>query len=554
MTKLQYINIDNIAIDIIFPADFINLVEPSLSKPALLTINNESLFNNVDFNAVLKYKYTDDLYNQVHIINKAYNFGYVSDNKSESLEIWNAYFNDNKTISNIISNNLDNVLLKDQFNNDYTLPKVINPLKSEFYNINVSKDGNTTVNGYLDFTVDGLSLVSNISLIRAILFDFDVNYINNIKEYYNFYTEILKSKNSTEQRIGYLTNARASYEYFYTLEKKEKRDFDKILYSGFNSYIALPIYSQTININSYNNNIIYADITNTMIQNNQNILIKDSNNKEILTVDYLINKDTIVLKSNIINNYNNPVIIPILNTRLEVENVATRITNNVSEYLIKFNKEIDDLDCLKTNNDFKFNKLNDLDILDIEPNRVDDITYNYYRNINILDNGTSRKEYIINNNISELSFNYGYIGKDSNEISRLKNLFNDNKGMLEDLYCPSYNNNFNIIENISISDTILIIENDNMTTYYKDNAIKYATIYYQGNEKTIEIIDIYEIDDNKEALVIKESIGVEIKVIEIDSCQFVYHGRLGSDELVLNYYHNSLADTKLTFVKTSDKE
>lgn len=554
MTKLQYINIDNTAIDIIFPADFINLVQPSLSKSGTLTINNESVFPSVEFDALLKYKYTDDLYDQVHIINKDYNFGYVSDNVSESVEIWNAYFNDNKTITNITLNNLDNVVLKDQNDNTYTLPITINPLKSEIFNINVNKKGNTTVNGNINFTVSGLNLITNISLIRAILFDFDVNYLNNITEYYKFYTEILKSKNSSEQRIGYLTNARATFEYFYTLDKKGKRDLDKILYSGFDNYIALPVFTQKREVVNINNNIITVDITDTMIQPNQNIMISDYNKKEILTVDYIIDNNTIVLKSNVINTFIYPILTPIVNARLDLENTATRITNNVSNYSIRFIKEVDDINVLQTNNNNNFTVLDSLRLLDVEPNRAEDITYNYYRNMNILDNETSRREYFKYNNISELSFNYSYFGKNQNEISKIKNLFNESKGMLEDIYCYSYNNNFEIIENINISDTILIIENDNMTTYYKDNAIKYAVIKYLGNEKIIEILDIYEIDENKEAIVISENFGINLEVINIDSCQFVYRGRLGSDELVLSYYNDSVADTNLIFVKTSDVE
>lgn len=554
MTKLQYVNIDNIEIDIIFPADFINLVEPSLSKPALLTINNESSFDSVEFDAVSKYKYSDDLYNQVHIINKAYNFGYVSDNKSESLEIWNAYFNDTKTITNITLNSLNNVLLKDQFNNDYTLPITIEPLKSELFNINVNKNGDVTVNGNINFTVAGLSLITNVSLIRAILFDFDVNYLNNITEYYDFYTEVLKSRNSTEQRISYLTNARSSYEYFYTLDKKAKRDMDKILYSGFSSFIALPIYTQTTDIININDNILTLDISNTMLQENQNIIIKDQINKEILTVDYILDSNTVVLKSPVINTYNYPKLIPIINSRLDLENTATRITNNVSNYSIRFNKEVDDIDPLKTNNITDFNKIDNIRVLDIEPNRAEDIVYNYYRNMNILDNGTSRREFILNNNVSELSFNYKYFGKDKNEISIIKNLFRENKGMFEDLYSYSYNNNFEIIENINISDTILKVENDNLTTYYKDNKIKYAVIKYFGINKIVEILDIYEINSEQEAIVISESFGVDLDVINIDSCQFVYRGRLGADQLVLSYYNNSVADTDLVFVKSSDIE
>ena len=86
------------------------------------------------------------------------------------------------------------------------------------------------------------------------------------------------------------------------------------------------------------------------------------------------------------------------------------------------------------------------------------------------------------------------------------------------------------------------------------NAIKYAVIHYLGQQKIIEILNIYEIDEDKEAIVISENFGVNLNVINIDSCQFVYRGRLGSDELVLNYYNNSVADTNLIFVKTSDVE
>lgn len=549
----KYVNINNNPIAAKQPATTFYPYATKVSLTGNELITNSSFSPVVNTSGIENYGFRTEIYNQIHLFKQSYDFGFVSKNTTDILEVWNAYYDVTQNITAINYNLLDNIRLTDLDFNDVITPFTLKPLETRSYYINVDKDGNSEVSGNIEFIANGISIKTNIKLSRAFLFDFDVNYRDNVIESYQFKTNINKSVNYSEQREAYRSRARATFQYNYTLNKKERRLLDKFVYSGINRTVALPVITQKAPLISVNGLTLGVNISNTAIQVGINLLIEDSNNSEIVTVTQIINNNSILIRENLFNTYSNATVTPLFNCKLNPDFNITRNHHDLLECTLVFEKIIDSIDPLVTNNASNYNTLNSIKILDVEPNRQSNMSWDYFQNIVTLDNGYSRTESFQYSDTSEISFDHNILLDGKDEISKLKNLHKFQKGMLEDIYSYSNNNDFLVIENILQSDTILRVENNNLSDYYSSSkAIKYLVIESNNIKKECQILDIYQIDEDKEAIVLSESFGYNLNWEDINNSQFIFRGRLASDSIDIVYNHDELATVNLKFIKTSD--
>lgn len=529
----------------------VNFLSPNAGSAALsATSAPPKVAGLIGGGVVLDYKYI--LYGQVHAIKTSYNFGNISNDAYLNLEIWNANEYKDVSINNIAYFDLSGVEVLNRDLSSVNIPVDIKRIESALFTIHASTDGDSSNDGNIVFSVDDQDLSVAVSLSRSVLFDFDLNYTNNIKETYVYNTFVSSSLDNTEQRIARISIPRVRYEYFYTLTDKQRREIDGFLYSK-NSNLSVPIYAQTRKVNSIIDDIVKVDIVNTCIQPGQDILIKDAYSKEIIKVDSIVDNETIKLRSSLSNIYTNAVLIPCFSGKLPASNTRLQRTKNLSEYSLLIDKNVDNIDTLLTNNDsMQFNTYQDKFILD-NRNMGVDITALYEKNIITNDNGYSRKDESMYNDVATITFNYDNYVIDRNEISRVKNLFRNQKGMFNDLYSRSFTNNVKVIEKINAGDIIITVENDNLTGFYDQHKIKHLYLKYNDNiEKYFNIISISKIDDTREAIFLSEGTGVDVEVKDIISSDFVYLGRLNEDTLVLNYDTHGVANYSFMFKKYND--
>lgn len=502
---------------------------------------------------VYDYKYI--LYNQVHAIKNIYNFGNISNDSYLNLEIWNANEYKDITINDISYSSLSGVEVLNRDLTSVNYPVDIKKIESSLFSIHASTDGDSSNDGFIIVNVDDKDILIAVSLSRSILFDYEINFREKVKETYVYNTFVSQSLNNTEQRRPRITIPRVRYEYYYTLTDKERREIDGFLYSK-NSNLSVPIYMQKRNVQSIVNDIIKVDIVNTCIQVGQDVLIKDQYSKEIIKVSEIIDNNTIRLRSNLSNIYTNATLIPCFSGKLPASNTRMQRTKNMSEYSLLIDKNVDEINTLLTNNDSQqFNKYKDLYILE-EQNSGIDLTTLYEKNIIVNDNGYSRKDESMYNDVATVSFNFDNYAVGKDEISKVKNLFKNQRGMLNDLYSRSFTNNIKVVEKINAGDIIITVEDDNLTEFYKNSKIKHLYLKYNNNiEKYFEIIDISKIEGtDKEAIFLNQGLGVDVEVNDVISSDFVYLGRLNDDSLVLNYDNLTVSSYSLSFKKYNDIE
>lgn len=529
-----------------------NFLSPSLGVSTIIPASYNPKTLSLGSQIVYDYKYI--LYNQIHAIKNNYNFGNISNETTLNLELWNAFEYTDVSIDNVTYENLSGVELLNRDLTPLDIPVDIKHIESALLAIRVSLDGDSSNDGSIIINVGGIDVVIGVSLSRSFLFDFDINTINNIKEYYVFNTRIIPSLNNTEQRFARIDIPRVRLEYFYTLSDKQKRSLDAILYAN-NTNFSIPLYTQTRVVQSIVTDIVTVDVTNTCIQPGIDVLIKDIYTKEVIKVLEVIDMNHIRLVAPLGNIYVNPILIPCISGKLPGSNTKLQKTKNLAEYTLTFDKNIDDVNTLVTNNNTaQLNKYKDLFILE-DQNTGDDVNYTYEKDILLKDNGYSKTDTTIYNNVATIDFNYSNYAVGKDDISTIKNFFNYQKGMFQDLYSRSFTNNVKVVENIAAGDIIITVENNNLAMFYEKNKIKQIYFKYNDNKEIIlDIVNISKVDDEKENILLSNGFGEAIPLGGMISADFVWKGRLNDDVLTIDYNSFKVARYDLTFHKSNDVE
>lgn len=493
--------------------------------------------------------YYDVIYNNIHVIKNSFDVGYITSEVNYYFEIWNTY-NENKSLDNINYGPVSGVYIKNQNGTDLDLPVNIVSKLSKIFQLNVTTSGDKTATGDIILTLDDTQVPIYVSLTRSFIFDYQLNLATNIEETYSYKTEVMQSVDSTEYRKSYIKNARYSFTYFYVLEGKEKRMLDKVLYSAATDVLTVPLYIYGKELTNISDDILTVDISNTPIQVGMQIMIKSGDKKDSATVTEIISNNQIRIDKNLENDYSYPVVYPLVFARINTENSSQLLTNHAATYTLEFNKEIDNLDIISTNNSTEIPMFNGLPLLTLQANTIEPHDVTFFRNVSVYDDGISKRQFKVNNEIAQINTSFDYTLDSIEAISAYKNFFKRVKGMYEEFYFFSNKQEFNVVENISASDTIITVENESLSSYYKNKYIKYAVIFYNIDQyKIIQINDIYTDASGNEGIVLNETFGINLNKDFITSCQFVYRSRMSSDDLTISYETNDIATTAIATLK-----
>lgn len=491
--------------------------------------------------------YYDIIYNNIHVIKNRFDVGYITSDIKYPFEIWNTY-TVNKNILDINYSNVSGATIYNYDGSTVSAGQLILANSSDMFNLSLTMDGESQVNGNIELNISGIIVPIYVNLIRSSIFDYNVNVATNITENYSFVTEVNESVKSNEVRTSWVYNARYDFTYFYTLFGRDKRMIEKNLYSAATQVLSVPIYHQGREA-VVNDDVITFDLINTVFQLGMNIFIKDNNKSDSAQIIEIIDMNNIRVNKTLANDFDYPIIYPLVNSRIGTQNNSQNVTGTVGTYTITFEKEIDDLDMLVTNNSTAIKIFNGIPLLDYQTNTLQPHDTNYFRNVSKYDNGISKRDYKVNNKIAKVETAFDYILQDGEAISDIKNFFNEVQGMYKEFYFFSNKHEFIVVENIQASDTILTISNESLTAYYKNKFIKYAVIFYNDTYKIITLNDIYSVNEEKEALVISTPFGINLDKDNIISCQFVFRSRMSTDVLALSFDTPDVASTRISSLK-----
>lgn len=559
LNMLETININNTAIEIV-PFKDLTLYETrktelGIYQPASPASPPDKLFAGIEN---VRY-YNDELYNQIWLIERKYNVGFITQDFDTTVEVWNAYRTP-KTL-NSVGWTVGEVELGSPVSLPYTFPANT----SKLFNLKVLGEGASNINASINFNFMGESaVIGNITGQRAIIFNYPHNWIQEYSESYQFYTVILPTLTLEEQRASYGERPLFKCTYHYSLSSTQKQEIDNLLYSIVNDVVTLPLHVYSVrlleDVNIGDTQIVVNRIEHTIIQNNLSLLIEDGERREIVDIlSYVKATKTLTLKKPITKQFSKGVkLTPVINARID-EISKDNVVTNFSNYTITFEKTMDDkLDLLTTNSDFEFTKLNGKNYVDFKPNDNLDINYNYINSRVSLTNEYGKKEYYQYSDVNAIAYEFDQVIVDPTWRTKYKTMWREQAGMYEDLYIDNYSQDLTVTKDIEAIETQILVKNVNASNFIKDKKIKYVSLNCFNKKYIIEIKDIIRYDTDNEAIVMSSNIGERIPLNSINSLSFIYFGRLNSDEFVLNYTTGdngqALLKTSFPFYKTIDEE
>lgn len=153
-----------------------------------------------DYSGALLRSYADDYYNRFWILPPVVALGSVSADTAMLIRVWNAH---------LVSATIDSWVKEGQLNGVQLLeshphPRVLTPLAIEGYTLSVLGEGEAAINGRIRFVTSEEEPLLNITGQRAVLWDTPLwpNWDRTpVVVKYEFLTEILTSRDGSEQRI-----------------------------------------------------------------------------------------------------------------------------------------------------------------------------------------------------------------------------------------------------------------------------------------------------------------------------------------------------------------
>lgn len=501
----------------------------------------------------------DDVYGQIHIIKRNIDLGFISQTYETTIEVWNA-MSSSKVISSI---SIDKAGVSILYNNsDVVLPFQIPSNTSRVFNLVVSNQGAFNIDTTYTFNfVTGETATGIVNGKRAFLFDFDHNWIGQFVESYSYVTEINKSITSNEQRFSFSYLPKYSCSYMYKLNKEDKQKFAAIIYNNVDVVYSLPLYLYALRasqeVQAGSDTLYFYNLKDSIFQTGMTLMLKNKLYQtlevvSIESVDVVNNK--IKLQEPLLNVIReNTQAVPVISARIQDNPSESRLTTHISDFSLTFIKEQDEINMLHANNDsIIINKIDNINYLELTPNQDLTVNVEYNPNDVTLTNNNSIVEHFKYQEYSEVALSFNYKMYKREQFSYLKKIFEQQEGRYQDLYLMNFSNDVKIIKNIVATDTQITIKNINAANMYANKGIKYLNIRVGTAFKRVKILDIVTVNSEEESIIISEPFGINLDHTYINYSAFLYLGRLNSDDLIIRYTTDLVADTSINFLKNVD--
>lgn len=183
-------------------------------------------------------------YDHLHIIPGVLALGNVLSNETVTVEVFNGYFVQ-KTLTDITVGGAlpDGVGLSGQDDP----PLEYSALQSRLYQVGVSASGSPSIDAVVTLTFGSQTLTLAITGTRLVVFPHAPDWEDVVTESFAWLTDVMRSRNGTEQRVELRPNPRRTLEYrTLALEAAEQSNLHASLWAWQDKFFALPIWPDAV--------------------------------------------------------------------------------------------------------------------------------------------------------------------------------------------------------------------------------------------------------------------------------------------------------------------
>lgn len=484
--------------------------------------------------------FSDDYYYRIYLQPSRIEFGNLVTPSTRTVEVWNA-FPDAVTVDALDG---DTSGLEVGF----APPARLRGLEDILYPVTATLDGPSFVDTtlILHFSQGGERSVA-VSYGRVLVFGFPPNWANGLTERLEWLTDVMTMRNGTEQRVRLRTDPRRAFEFEVWEHGADVGLVDLLLCTWQSRVYAVPVWTDKSSLAApvAAGAMVIAVATTDRDYHPEGLAIIGAGPRQTEAVEIAaVAPEAITLKRAAMQNWPAGAwIAPARLGRLPARQPVTRPTAALSLARLRF--EIDDL--ASTVAPVIATSYRGADVLLRQPNRIEDITAEYQRLVDVFDNDTGVQVVTDIPNRPFVVRSFQFLLRDLADVAAMRAWLAARAGRQVPFWMPTWERNVEVAAPVAIDALAVTIVAQGFATYFQamPGRQDIALLHRDGTWFFRHITAFEYVDGTVERIAIDEALGRACQPEEFALVCFLELARLESDAVEFHFETDSIAQVSL---------
>lgn len=483
-------------------------------------------------------------FERVHNFPTFFELGNILTTITRSLEIYNAYREDARTVSAFDNNADAGVTIPDL----PALPYELMPSSGLLMTVTISTTGPPSLDGTLDFTLDIGEISVPISGSRVVMFSFEPE--SPIAEELLFLTDIIVAADGTEQRIRLRKNPRQVFTMRYLFPEGDTRRRAQTLLKGWHQRVfGVPVWTEARQLQADMSTgateaTVDPDFADFRV-GSLAIVWRDEDNFDALEIES-IGASSITFSSPVTHDFvaGETLVMPLRVAYTDASIPGRRYLSGLQENTLTFRVIDNDADLA---DDSDFPSYNGRVLL-TEANLADggDIDEQLYRQLEQIDTPTGIFTQFSDWLSSQPITTKGFLGDSPERVWQVRKLLHALRGSQKSFYLPTFYYDLVVTEALASGSTLMSIENIGYADYINgQEPFKSIWILLKDGSSLFRDIESAEVvDTDTEQLTVDTAWASTIEPEDIDRVCFIRLVRIADD--IAAFEHRYAGNARIT--------
>jgi hypothetical protein len=485
--------------------------------------------------------FSDFFYHKILVEPVVIDFGNLVNQQVRTITVWNGYLH-NVTLDTIVKNNFDTGTVLD----GDTPPSLFYALQDRTYSLILEVGGppNIDANFVFDFASPTEDVLVSFTGSRVVLLP--IVFKDRVTETIEWKTEVLSSRNGTEQRIKLRTNARHILNISAYLNFTDRQYIENLLFGWRQRIWSVPMWIEARKLSSpisIGDNTVSVDTRWGDFRINGTAVVWHSNRIYDVFIINTIADFELGLNRTFTKDF--PAGSWVMPTRSGImKKDPKRMTTGFDGRL---DATIRIQDNLEVENEASPVQFNTHDFYDMVPLYDGDsgVVDEYMYNLETLDFGNGVEDYFTPWDNMKIGRSFDLILEGLQQIWEHRQWLCRRAGRLRPYYTPTYEVNF-IIKSVGVIGTTIKVADDG---YMSQSQVRNHIVIRKKDTTLLfrTIVDVSQFDDT--TLTIEMDTAINIDVTVIDEINFIGLKRLSSDRIKFDWRQNNTVITQVPMLE-----
>lgn len=505
------------------------------------------------FGGVGGYSTFDDYYETIHVRPARIDVGRLTAAVRREVEVWSAYRNDSRTLESVAVEADDGIDLDGP-----TLPYDYGPLESQTFTLDVTPEGPATIaaNYDLTFTTPERDPSWFVEGVRLIEWTVEPNWAGGFEERFAFKTEVLSSFDGSEQRIALRHRPRRFFAFSPLAAGERDRELKRLLSTWQNRTYAMADWPRGVSTNGVpagGQSVLLSKPLEGLTEGGL-IALRYGRSSQVIEVEK-IEGDLIRLNSPVLQAFPAGTMAYVgLTVHADKELTSQRITSHIGELGAQFREMhvAGKVDLPNAATTFR-----EAEVFDRKPNWGEQVDLTHAWDVAWLDTDRGAFDYRTPHDAPKDVRQFVHTLDNREQVAEVRDVFFRAKGRRGELYVPTWDDDLQVPPGVVLAagTTQLPVTTPGESTRMANERV-YRNICMRLTDGThlYRHITAGGFNNNDPILVVDTGWPRNIVAEEIVAIHFMPRCRFASDELLVNWLTDGIAEATMAFQVLEDRD